>query len=584
MPAFSKNKPTPSFLKSLSRVALGRYDVLLASLAINVLTLALPLVILQVYDRIIPNSAYNTFAYLVIGLMVAMILDAVLRALRTYITSWEGARFEHAIGRRAADRLLGSEIEAFEREPAGTHMDRMMSVESLRDFHSGQGLVAISDLPFVVLFLALIMAIDASLLVPPLVVVAIALVFAMVLGRALEKAVHERARLDDQRYNFVFQVLNAIHSVKGLGLEAQLQRQYEALLAPLAVAVKKLAFLSSLGRSLGSTFSNISMVSVAGYGSLLVLDGSLSSGSLVAATLLAGRAVQPLIRMIGVWVQSQNLKLSEHRLDTLLSLPQERRATQAHADVDFTAPICFQNVTVHRGNPDFPVLANVNLTINAGSIVALTGPMGGGKSVVLSLLAGLAHVDEGHLLFGDVDSAAIDFCALREHIGYAPQDAVLYRGTIRENLSGFMARERLPEALEIAHKLGLDEELARMPLGLDTHVGSAATTALPGSIQQEISLCRVLSKKPKLLLFDEANSVFDFEADRRLRRLLIEMRGETTIVMVTARPSLIALADAVVQVQRGVATCVEQTPFEAKTQPAPSAPPALDARSTEAPA
>ncbi|MEG3619646.1 ABC transporter transmembrane domain-containing protein [Magnetovibrio sp. PR-2] len=555
-----------SFLRSLFRVSLGRYDVLLASLAINIFSLALPLVILQVYDKIVPNSAYNTFAYLVAGLAAAIILDAVLRGLRTHITSWEGARFEHAISQRAADRLLNSRLDAYESEPAGTHMDRMTSVEALRDFHSGQGLVSFSDLPFVILFLGIIGAININLVLAPLAVVLLAFGAAIWLSRKLDQAIKHRADLDEQRYSFIFQVLNGIHTVKGLGLEAQLHRQYQSLLAPLSTAVEQYAYLSSLGRSLGPAFSNLSMAAVATFGSLMVLDGTLSSGALIASTLLAGRAVQPLIRIIGVWMQSQNLKLAEERLDTLMNYPLEPlpRGEQP-AEVDWSQPIRFDEVTVHRGNPDFPVLKNFSLEIPAGSVVALTGPMGGGKSVVLDALAGLAHVDEGELLFGEHSAAHIDFQKLRNDIAYARQDVVMYDGTISDNLSGFQKRKHLPEALTVAHKLGLDEEIARMPDGLDTNIGSSATVGLPGSIQQEISLCRALSKPVKLLLFDEANSVFDFEADKRLRRMLIEMKGKVTLVLITSRPSLIALADQVLTIDRGRITEYRQNQSEPET-------------------
>ena len=541
-----------SFLRSLFRVSLGRYDVLLASLAINIFSLALPIVILQVYDKIVPNAAYNTFAYLVAGLCVAIILDAILRGLRTHITSWEGARFEHAISQRAANRLLNSRLDAFESESAGTHMDRMTSVEALRDFHSGQGLISFSDLPFVFLFLGIIAAINVNLVIAPLAVVAVAFIAAMVLSRQLERAIKRRADLDEQRYSFVFQVLNGIHTVKGLGMESQLHRQYQDLLTPLSGAVEDFAYLSSLGRSLAPTFSNLSMASVATFGSLLVLDGDLSSGALIAATLLAGRAVQPLIRIISVWMQSQSLKLAEQRLDTLMNYPQEQLPQdEDRAQIDWAEPIRFDGVTVHRGYPDIPVLKDFNLEIPFGSVVALTGPMGGGKSVVLDTLSGLAHIDDGELRFGDVDSRQIDFQKLRDDIAYARQDVVMYDGSISDNLSGFQKRKNLPAALTVAHKLGLDEEIARMPQGLDTVIGGSATVSLPGSVQQEISLCRALSKPTKLLLFDEANSVFDFEADKRLRRMLIEMKGRMTIVLITSRPSLIALADQVLTVEHG---------------------------------
>jgi ATP-binding cassette subfamily C protein LapB len=544
-----------SFLRSLTRVTLERTDILLASLILNVLTLALPLVILQVYDRIIPNNAVDTFALLVLGLTGAVLIDLVLRSIRSYIANWEAARFEHAIAKRAVSHMLNSDIEAFESVAPSTHMDRISSIEHLREFHAGQGLISVSDLPFVALFLALIWVIAGELVLLPLAVVAAAGVFSIGLGWRLDRSVRRRSRLDEQRYNFVFQVLNGIHTVKGLGLEAQMCRRYESRLQETASAVHGAAFYAALGRAIGPVFSGLAMFSIAAFGSQDVIAGTLSSGSLVACTLLAGRAVQPLIRMIGVWMQSQNLKLAEERLDQLLTMPHERTGPErpnGGLDGPLVGDIVLDGVTVHRGNPDYPLLSNVKLSIAGGDIVAVTGPLGGGKSALLELIAGFVHPTDGRVLIDGHDSRDLDMPTLRREIGYVRQNAVLYRGTILDNLTGFQGREALHDALTMAHRLGLDEDIARMPKGLRTDVGDTASEALAGSVKQQIALVRTLARAPKLLLLDEANAVLDMDADRRLRDLLLDLRGQTTVLMVTSRPSLIRIADTVLRVDRGL--------------------------------
>lgn len=556
-------KRSASFVRSLWRVALGRMDILIASLSLNLLTLALPLVILQVYDKIIPNEAVSTFSLMVAGLGCVVVLDFVLRTIRSYITNWESARFEHAISKRAVDRLLNADIQAFEVTPPGTHMDRVSAIEQLRDFHSGQGLIAVSDLPFVAVFLALIYLISGEMVLAPLAVVGVAIIFAVFLGLRLESVVRRRSALDDQRYNFVFQVLNGVHTIKGLGLEAQMVRRYEALLRPLADAVQKEAFLSSAGRALGPVFSMVAMFSVAAFGSQKVIAGDLTSGSLVACTLLAGRAVQPLIRMIGVWVQSQNLKLAEERLDELLTLPQEGdENVNTDEDHELEGEFMLDHVTVHRGRPEWPLLSDVNLQIYAGEIIAVTGPLGGGKSAFLELFAGFVRPDAGTMIIDGVDSREIDFAKLRRQMGYVGQKGVLYRGSILDNLTKFKGRKQLPAALEVAEKLGLDREIAQMPGGMRTVVGDTASESLAGSVQQMISLVRVFSDNPKLVMLDEANSALDMDADTRLRELIEAQRGKTTVIMVTSRPSLIRIADKVLKVDRGQVVEVAPTGLE----------------------
>ena len=548
----SRYPPSNHFIRTYVSAALRRYDVMLASLGLNALTLALPLVILQMYDRVIPEGSLDTFALLMTGIAIVVVIDGLLRLVRSRVTSWAAARFEHASSRRAVDRLVGAEIDAFEQSSASEHLERIAAIEQLRDFNSGQGLIALSDLPFVLVFLGLIYLIGGDLVIAPLAIAVFATVFALVLGRLLNSAIRRRAALDDERYNFIFQTLYGIHTVKGLGLEAQMVRQYQAYLGPLAKAVERVAFLSSVGQSMTTTLGNVAMVATAGLGSILVVGGSLTGGALVACILLAGRAVQPMMRMIGIWIQSRNLAIAESRLSALLRIDQEsNRSPMTLVSPAQVGDIELQSATLHRGSPDYPVLDDVTLSIPKGSMVAVTGPLGGGKSSFLDMLGGLSMPDEGTVRYNGVPYRDIDWLEFRGRIGYARQDVILYRGTLAENLALFEGEERLRKALQVSHVLGLDEVIAKMPKGLDTRLGDTASDLLPGNVQQQISLARILAGSPDLLLLDEANSAFDLQTDLRFRNVLQALRGATTVVMITSRPSLIALADIVLSVERG---------------------------------
>jgi len=534
------------------RMAFGRSDVLMASLAINILTLALPLVILQVYDRIIPNESRETFLILCVGLIVVICLDGVLRALRSRVIIWAAARFEHAVSTRAVQSLLDTEIMSFESSPAGTHMDRIAAVEMLRDFHSGQSLINLAELPFAAIFLMLIYLIGGDLVLAPLAVVSVAMLFSVVLGLRLDKVVRLRNELDDRRHNFVFQVLSGIHTVKGLGLEAQMCRQYQSLHAPLAASVRDVSYLSSLGQSIGSVLGSLAMVSVAGTGSIMVIENQLSGGSLIACMLLAGRAVQPLIRTISFWVQSRNLNLAQERLNFITTMEKENIGEGTTDFTDFQGQIQMDDVTVHRGNPNAPVLDHVTLNISAGEIVAVTGKSGGGKSALLELFAGFIRPTSGTLSYDGVDTANINFQKLRKRIAYVRQFAVLFQGTLIDNMTRFRGPDRMASALDVAHELGLDETIAKMPNGLMTRTGDTSSEGMAGSVQQVVALVRVLANGPTMLLFDEANSALDIDADKKLQALIEDRRGQITMIMVTDRPSMIAQADRVLDINHGL--------------------------------
>jgi len=549
----------------------SRLEVLLSSFALNILTIALPLVVLQVYDRIIPGNSTDTFTFMVLGLVVVVVLDGGLRFLRTYAITWAGTRFEHAASVKACETFLSSEIQDFEKTPPGVQMERYSAIEALRDHQSGQGLISYTELPFALIFVGLIAAIGGPLVFAPIAVCLIAIIFAIWLGVNLDRIVRQRNMQDDDRYNFIFQVLNGIHSVKGLGMEALMCRHYQHLHAPVAESMEKMVFYSSLGQSVGAVLSNFAMVSVALLGSIFVIEGNLTGGSLMACTLLGGRAVQPLIRMIGIWVQSRSLKLSRERVENLGAIRQENKTRQHEENTpQITGDIVFEKAVIRQINTGMPIFEDLNFHIRPGEIVAILGPVGGGKSTLLEAIAGFIPVEEGNLLYDGVDSRALSYRKLRQQMGYVRQNAPLFRGTLRQNLTKFRGREYLQPALEIADKLGLSEIIASMPKGLDTPVGESAAEGLSGSVQQMVSLTLTFADDPRVLLLDEANTALDGDADRRLREYLETLKGKSTILMITERPSLINIADRVLEASHGKVRQIEWEGFGSRPSPRPN--------------
>lgn len=289
------------------------------------------------------------------------------------------------------------------------------------------------------------------------------------------------------------------------------------------------------------------MISVAGAGAMLVLDGQLTLGTLAACMLLAGRSVQPVLRAISVWVQFQNVRVAETRLQDVMALPPEgvgtaSQATNINGDVKFT-----DMGFIYPGTEN-ALFLNTDFEIRAGETVALVGENGSGKSTLLWLTMGLLSPTAGSIHHGGMSIAEIGPAAIRRQVAYLPQSNTLYRGTIRENLTMFAGEDRLDAAMEYAHALDLDTVLARLPDGLDTQLGSSSNDILSGGVRQRIAIVRALAARPKLMLFDEANSAFDFRTDDKLRELLESMRGSISMLLVSHRPSLIRMADRVCEI------------------------------------
>jgi len=528
----------------------ARLDVLAASFTLNLLALVMPIVILQTYDRIVPNNSRETLFLLVVFVAGALVLDAFLRLGRTYVTGWAAARFEHRLGCSMARRLLSSDLASFERSAAGVHLDRMTAIDRLRDFYCGQSILVMVDLPFAFLFLGLIAYLAGALALVPLgVLIAFAFV-AWKLGQHLRVAIENRSEVDDRRYNFIIELLTGIHTVKALGMEAQMVRRYERLQESSAASGIEVNMLSGRAQSLGALFSNLTMVLTAGIGCLWVINGELTTGGLAASSLLAGRSLQPLLRAMGLWTQFQNVEVARGRVAEAMETPVEAPATlPALPPVEGALQLHKVHFAYDADGPE--LFRGVDLSVPAGAAVGIHGANGIGKSTLLRLIMRLYTPTQGRITLDGHDLTEFDPASIREQIVYLPQQSVLFQGTIMDNLTGFRGEEAIEPALEVAIKLGLDSVIARLPDGYQSRVGESGADALPGGIRQRIAVAHALARNPKVVLFDEANSYLDAAGDAMLRGVLEEMKGRTTLVLVSHRPSLLQLADELYEIKDG---------------------------------
>ena len=651
------------------------FSTLVGSLTINLLSLGLPLVILQVYDRILPNAAVNTLLFLVIGLCVVLLLDGSLRMARSYVTGWEAARFDHITSCRAVDRLLSIVAPSFEKHAPGIHLDRLNAIDTLRDYYAGQANLLLIDLPFIGVFFLLMWIIAGSLVLVPMAMLLLLVAIALYVGKVLKAALNKRADLDDRRYNFIIEILGGMQTVKGLGMEPLLLRRYERLQETGAASTYHCTVLSNLSQGIGSLSSNLTMVAVATVGATYVVAGDLSVGGLAASTLLAGRSVQPMLRALSLWTQFQSIKLARERLSLLFSqkpeaednleqlaeltgkvafhdvtfryeedgpllfqglnltikpgevigisggtgsgkstlllmimnalkpssgqillddtdiancnpyglrqqiayLPQDGALFQGFCEsiklarerlsllfsqkpeaednleqlAELTGKVAFHDVTF-RYEEDGPLLfQGLNLTIKPGEVIGISGGTGSGKSTLLLMIMNALKPSSGQILLDDTDIANCNPYGLRQQIAYLPQDGALFQGSILDNLTMFRDQSHLEDALGAAALLGLDKLISRLPRGYDTKVGDGAQDELPTGIKQCIVMARALAGKPRLVLFDEANKGFDRKHDAMLKDALAQIKGGPTMVLVSHRPSILALADRTFQLLDG---------------------------------
>lgn len=526
--------------------------LVICSIVLNLLTVALPIFTLQVYDRVLPNAATDTLLLLTILLFIILFGEAALRAMRSLLAGWAGGRFEHSAGCAGVAQLLGADLRAAEADTIGTQLERLGTIDRLREFYANQGAIIVIDLPFALLFAAIIWMVGGPLAWVTVAVFVAFVVAAAVIGRALQDAVDARNDSDKRRTSFMVEILSGITTIKAMTMERLMMRRYERLMDNATSAAHHVTYLSALSQALGTFFSNLATVAVLTYGALLVLDHQMTIGQLACCSLLAGRVMQPLLRAMGIWSNFQTVRLAQNQLDRLYRLPQEPGGLSGPAEpVVQAGQIEFRAVSFEDDNRRL-VLDRANLSIRAGETVAITVPDGGARSAVLALMSGLLRPMDGQVLYDGAALLPADPRPGPDEIGLLPRHATVFQGSLIDNLTMFRRGSTVDTALQLAERLGLDRYIASLANGYDTMISGGQTETLPGGVRQRIAIIRALVDQPRIVLFDESNNGLDRNSNERLLQLLTDMKGKATIVLMSYQPSVLRLADRMFELRDGV--------------------------------
>ncbi|PWC82955.1 ATP-binding protein [Azospirillum sp. TSO5] len=573
-----------------------RAMLVLASFALNIFALALPVTLLHVYDRILPNESYGTMLLLGIGCGAAAVMEAILRVARSALTTWMGARIEHRSSAALIDRLMHMPLNAFSQQGIGTHFEVYRAIKMVREFYSGQALQSAIDIPFAVLYLGLIALLAGWLAVIPVAVLALFLIVGAVLGRRMRRALESRHTLEERRLNFISEVLAGVHTVKGLGAEAGLLRRHERLQQGCSEEDFAVARLSGSASVVAATLAQATMMLVVILGSVSVIDGTMTTGVLTACSMLAGRCVQPVQALFDRWVRYQSVSLALRRIghvllevgvDSAAAQPQGGGKAGADGKAGGAVGMALAPGSIEMDKVRFAydrgpeILSGLSLSVGPGEFLGVVATNSSGKTTLLRLILGVLRPGSGEVRVGVRALTEADAMIGIGGVVYVGEHPELFKGTILQNLTLFDPG-RADLAMEVCRRLGLDRRIASLPQGYETIVGDASQEALPRGARQLICLARALVREPAVLLLDEPNSSLDVESDKAFRRALDELRGSVTILLVTSRPSLLSLADRVVQIVDGHAVTRNPEAGSVGGQPALVAATAAPAAEAEA--
>lgn len=527
-----------------------RWDIILASVVMNTLSLVLPLSILQFYDRVIPNHSYSTLFMFAMAILLAIVMESILMFARSTVLTWVGIQYENKMSIEALDHLLHARLTESNRMGVGEHIHNVESMSTLREFKAGQGFISLIDLPFLFLYFGLIYYFVHELVMIPIVVTVVFVLMALMVGRKLRHVLDERHDVDDRRYNFMIEIFSNHHTLKAMGLEEVILRRFERISKQSSEIEYRVNHYSHEAREVGALFSYVMFVSLVAFAASQVITYTISVGAMAACIVLSNRIIQPVQAILGLWARYQYFQIARKRLADIQSLATEKNAN-ALVDADIEGALTIQDMTFQYDESHAPILKNVHLDIKPGQLITIRGNNGAGKSTLMRLIMGHLHPTSGQILIDGHPHSDYPIQLLRRNMIYLEPQGVLFQGTIMQNITLFRAGPVVDVAKHAARQLGLDQWVSQLPQGYETQIGDNLFSLLPAGIQQRICLARALVIHPKILILDEANTALDLKGDEDLKNTLLKLKGHMTILVVTHRPSLDFVADACYEVLEG---------------------------------
>ncbi|MDF1791014.1 MAG: ABC transporter transmembrane domain-containing protein [Thalassobaculaceae bacterium] len=532
-----------SFAKDIEKIPnAATPSIVLASLISNLMATGLPIAILIIYDRVLPNASEYTLSLLTAGVLGAVAIDVMIRIARGAIVGHRAARYGHRAFLGVMEKVFAADPRSFQTESTALHLERLGAIDAIRESRAGYLPQLIVDFPFFILFVALVFLIGGPLGFVLLSFVVITAIAAVISGLTVRSRMEARQANNSAQANFMMEVLTGIATIKSYAMEPLMKRRYERVMESSATITAKLIQGSISAQALTNLVTQAAQISIVAAGSLAVVNGSMTIGGIAACMLLTGRALQPLNRASMLWSQYQSVRIAKQRIRELAAMPTIASGGGIVRE-SLHGTIEFRDVTFTYTNGR-AVFENLTLAVDSAETVLVSSRGNwGGKSTLLALAGHILLPDSGTVLYDNIEAEAFDDEWLRSRIAYLGQNPSLFEGTIFDNITGFdSSPEHIEVAEDIAEELGLTEAVSKLPLGFQTEVRATGSETLPASIRQQIPIVRALARLPDIVLIDECNSNLDRDADDRFRAALARRQTSTTIMMVTPRPSFQALA------------------------------------------
>lgn len=527
--------------------------LLTVSLFTNILAVLFPLTIMFIYDRVVGSGSTETLPYILFGIAILLSADLSLRLIRSRLLGFVAGRLDYLLGSAAFSKILSLPPAFTERSAVSAQLARIKEFESLRDFFTGPLAMTVLELPFTLLIIGVIAFIAGWIaLVPFLTIIGFLLLAALMLPKAKELSRVAAAKSALQE-DLMVETLTKMRSIKDLGVEPIWQNRFRLITGQATKAQETSENHSAQMDSIGHGLVMSSGVFVLVLGTLSVIAGNLTIGALIASMILTWRVLSPIQTSFLAYSKLDQIGKSLQQLNALMRLESESLPFGSNLiSRDLKGDIIFNRVSFRYQNGGDPALLGATFRIKEGELVTIIGANSSGKSSILKLISGLYQPQGGSITMADVDLRQMDPIDLRQRIAYVPQKPDVFYGTIAQNLrlsNPLAPNEELEQA---ARMTGLSEVIAELPNGFDTRIGLGQMQDLPTGFMQRLSIARAIVRNAPVMVLDEPGQSLDSAGDKILMDLLEALKGKTTMVMVSHRPSHIRMSDSVIVMNQGV--------------------------------
>ncbi|WP_333609185.1 type I secretion system permease/ATPase [Arsukibacterium sp.] len=525
-------------------------DVILASILINLFALATPLFVMNVYDRVVPNSAIETLWVLAAGITLVFALDLILKLLRHYFVDLAASRTDIKLSAIIMDKVLGMQLES-KPKTTGSFAASIQGFESVRSFSSSMTLVSLVDLPFVLLYLVFIILINPWLALPIIIGGLLIVLYGFIVQHQLAQLSENAMQVSSEKNASLIEGLSALETIKSFGLQSFRQKKWEQLSLLNSHNTAKIRAVSTSVSTVSSFLQQLSSIAIIILGVYLIIDGQLTQGGLIAVYLLSSRTLAPVTQAAGLLAQFNQASTAINALDELMQKPSESDCTRKKVAMPkLIGSIEFKKVSFKYPDTEYFALQDVSFKIQPGEHIAIIGKNGSGKTTVNKLIQGLYKPTSGQILIDGVDLQMLDLVAVRKQIGYVPQDITLFRESLRFNIELDTPADDDSHLLKAIQQSGVQHIIEQQAAGLELNVGEYGQH-LSGGQRQSVALARAMFKQPAILLLDEPTAALDHASEEAVKQSLLQGSTDKTLIVVTHRSPLLTLANRLIVMDKG---------------------------------